>query len=80
MREKSDLGKCYRCWAFGVLAGECKEPDSSKSCLNCREVSYMHVVFTKESRCNPFINGAEATNILLHKEDFNAAIRKKMGF
>ncbi|GLV45495.1 hypothetical protein CBL_20655, partial [Carabus blaptoides fortunei] len=40
VREKIDVRKCYRCWAFGHLARDCKGTDRSMCCLRCSEAGH----------------------------------------
>ena len=40
IREKVDPIKCFKCWAFGHKARECKGTDRSKCCLRCGEVGH----------------------------------------
>lgn len=52
IREKADVRKCYRCWAFGHLARNCKGTDRSKCCLRCGEVGHnRNDCKSNEARC-----------------------------
>ena len=40
IRRKLDVQKCYRCWAFGHIARNCRGTDRTKCCLKCSEAGH----------------------------------------
>ena len=52
IRERIDVRKCFKCWAFGHMAKDCKGTDRSKCCLRCSEEGHMRKACkNKEARC-----------------------------
>lgn len=51
IREKIVATRCYRCWAFGHLARNCKGPDRSKNCHRCGEGGHIARTCTKTPNC-----------------------------
>jgi hypothetical protein len=51
IKERIDLIKCYRCWAYGHKAVVCKEEDRRELCRNCTQVGHKAEKCEKNAYC-----------------------------
>ena len=51
IKERSKIDRCYKCWAIGHTARQCKGPDRSKLCRNCTKENHIAAKCDKISYC-----------------------------